>query len=132
MGRQEGIIPFTGRVGKLSFYKTKEDGYLVRKKSGVSRKRMMTDPAYARTRENIAEFGRGAQATKLVRRAFISFIKTAADTRVTSRLTRVIMKIIKEDAVNNRGERRVTNNEVGLLQGFEFNKHAASRFLSPL
>lgn len=125
MGRQEGIVQITGGVGNLSFYKTKEDGYLVRKKSGVSRKRIMNDPAYARTRENIAEFRRGAQATKLVRRAFISFIQSAADNRVTSRLTSVMMKIIKKDAVNCGGERRVTNDQVALLQGFEFNKHAA-------
>lgn len=125
MGRQEGIVQITGGVGNLSFYKTKEDGYLVRKKSGVSRRRIMNDPAYARTRENIAEFRRGAQATKLVRRAFISFIQSAADNRVTSRLTSVMMKIIKKDAVNCGGERRVTNDQVALLQGFEFNKHAA-------
>ena len=125
MGRQEGIVQITGSVGNLSFYKTKEDGYLVRQKSGVSRKRIMTDPAYVRTRENITEFGRGAQATRLVRRAFFPFIRTAADTRVTSRLTSVIMKIIKEDAVNKRGERVVTNDAVGRLQGFQFNKYAA-------
>ena len=132
MARQEGIIRLTGRVGNLSFYKS-QDGYLVRKKSGVSRKRIMSDPAYARTRENIAEFRRGALATKLLRRAFSSVIRTAADNRVTSRLTSAIMKVIKTDAVSSPGERNVANGEVALLEGFEFNKNAglAKTFSAP-
>ena len=123
MGRQEGIIQLTGGVGNLSFYKS-QDGYLVRKKSRVSRKRIMSSPAYARTRENIAEFRRGALATKLIRRAFSSFMPTAADNRVTSRLTSAVMKVIKADAINSSGQRNVTDGEVALLQGFEFNKNA--------
>ena len=123
MGRQEGIIQLTGSIGHLSFYKS-QDGYLARKKSGVSRKRIMTDPAYARTRENIAEFRQGALATKLIRRAFGSFIRRAADNRVTSRLTSVVMKAIKSDAINKRGQRNMTDGAVELLEGFEFNKHA--------
>ena len=90
MGRQEGLIPFVGRVGNLSFYKTREDGYLVRKVSGVSRERIMNDRKYVRTRENNAEFARGAKAVKLVRSAFFSFLRDVADTRMTGRLTRSI------------------------------------------
>jgi hypothetical protein len=77
-----------------------------------------------RTRENIEEFRRGALATKLLRRAFSWCIRTAADNRVTSRLTSGIMKVIKTDAVSSRGERNVTDREVALLEGFEFNKNA--------
>lgn len=123
MGRQEGVIQLTGGVGNLSFYKS-QDGYLVRKKSGVSRERIMSDRAYTRTRENIAEFGRGAKATKLLRRAFGPLIRTAADNRVTSRLTSTIMKIIKSDAINARGERSVAHGDITLLEGFQFNKNA--------
>ena len=132
MARQEGIIQLTGRVGNLSFYKS-QDGYLVRRKSGVSRARIMSDPAYARTRENIAEFARGALATKLLRRAFASCIRTAADNRVTSRLTSAIMKVIKTDAINSPGERNLRNGDVALLEGFEFNKNAGvmSTFSAP-
>ena len=97
MGRQEGLLQFTGGVGNLSFYKS-QDGYLVRKKSGVSRERIMSDRAYVRTRENIAEFGTGARATKLLRRSFSPLIRTVADNRVTSRLTSAVMKVIKSDA----------------------------------
>ena len=90
---------------------------MARKKSGVSRERIMTDRAYARTRENIAEFARGAHATKLVRRAFRSLIEVTADKRVTSRLTSAIMKIIKSDAISPHGQRNVTNGDVTLFEG---------------
>ena len=121
MARQDGVIQLTGRIGNLSFYKS-QDGYLVRKKSGVSRGRIMSDPAYARTRENITEFARGARANKLIRRAFYSLIRTAADNRVTSRLTSAIMKVIKSDTINPSGGRNVADGDVTLLEGFGFNK----------
>ena len=84
----------------------------------------MSDPAYLRTRQNIAEFGNGARATKLLRRAFAPFIETAADNRVTSRLTSAVMKVIKSDAVNAHGQRNITHGDISLLARFEFNKHA--------
>ena len=35
------------------------------------------------------------------------------------------MKVIKSDAVHAHGERKVTHGDVTLLEGFDFNKHAA-------
>lgn len=124
MGRQDGLIPLIGTVGNFSFYKS-QDGYLFRKKSGVSRERIMSDRAYAPTRKNIAEFGNGARTTKLLRRAFAPAIGTVADNRVTSRLTSRVMKVIKSDAIHAHGERKVAHGDVTLLEDFEFNKHAA-------
>ncbi|WP_262708103.1 hypothetical protein [Brumimicrobium glaciale] len=37
MARQKGIIKLTGKIGDLSFYKSK-DGYLAREKGGVDTK----------------------------------------------------------------------------------------------
>ena len=65
MGRQDGVVQLTGGVGNLSFYKT-QDGYMARKKTGVSAKRIKSDPAFARTRENIAEFTRLGQDSLLL------------------------------------------------------------------
>ena len=49
----------------------------------------------------------------------------AADNRVTSRLTREMVKVIRADTTNARGERTVTNGNLKLLEGFEFNINAA-------
>ena len=59
MARQEDTILLTGLVGGLSYYKTKRGRYFVRRKSGVSRERIMSEPAFARVRENIACFSEG-------------------------------------------------------------------------
>jgi hypothetical protein len=121
MGRQDSVVQLTGGVGNLSFYKT-QDGYLARKKSRVSAKRIRTDPAFARTRENIAEFTRSGRAAKLLRTAFSSLLHSAADNRVTSRLNGAMMKVIQADLVNPRGRRNVVDGEAVLLEGFEFNQ----------
>ena len=61
MAKQKGIIKLTGKIGDLSFYKSK-DGYLAREKGGVDGERIKNDPAFARTRENGSEFGLAATA----------------------------------------------------------------------
>lgn len=45
MARQAGIIKLKGKVGDMSFYKTK-DGYLAREKGGVDKERIQNDPAF--------------------------------------------------------------------------------------
>jgi len=66
MARQEGIIKLNGRIGDLTFYKTR-NGYLARDKGGVDASRIANDPRYQRTRENMAEFGRATKAGKFFR-----------------------------------------------------------------
>ena len=63
MAKQTGVITLEGRVGRLSFYKTK-DGYLAREKGGVSKSRILNDPRFARTRENMREFADNAKSSK--------------------------------------------------------------------
>lgn len=119
-------------MGDISFYKTK-DGNMAREKSGVSSKRFATDPAFARTRENVAEFTRAAKAGKLLRSALHTLIRNVSDHRMVSRLTKQMMEVIKADAVNDRGERNVIDGEALLLEGFEFNANAAlsTTFFAP-
>ncbi len=120
MARQKGIIKLKGSIGDVSFYKT-QDGYLAREKGGVDKERIKNDPAFQRTRENGAEFGRAGSATRILRTAFRPLLLKTSDGRVTSRLTKEMMKVVKADQVNARGERNVLDGELELLQGFEFN-----------
>ena len=57
MARQSGLFNFEGTLDNVTFYKT-ADGLLVRKKGGVSKNRLLHDPAFIRARENGAEIGR--------------------------------------------------------------------------
>jgi hypothetical protein len=122
MARQKGIIKLKGKIGDLSFYKTK-DGYLAREKGGIDKERMKNDPAFQRTRENGAEFGRAGKAGRLLRTSVRPLLLKAADGRVASRMTREMVKVVKSDTSNNRGERKVTEGDVLLLKGFEFNQN---------
>lgn len=120
MARQKGIIPLKGTIGNITFYKS-GDGYLAREKGGIDAKRIATDPAFQRTRENGAEFGRAGQGSKMLRTALRQLIQNATDRLMTSRLTREMMIVIKADVTNERGRRNVIDGEAELLEGFDFN-----------
>jgi len=108
-------------MGGVSFYKSQQDGFLAREKGGVDAERIKNDPSFERTRENGAEFGRAGAAGKLLRTALRALLINIADSRMTSRLTREMVKVIQADATNTRGQRNVIDGETELLKGFEFN-----------
>jgi len=120
MARQSGIIKLKGTIGDISFYKT-SDGHLAREKGGVDKNRIMNDPAFQRTRENGAEFGRAGKAGKLIRNALRILMQNAKDKRVTSRLTKEMVVVVKSDAVNDRGLRTVQDGNFDHISGFDFN-----------
>ena len=120
MARQKGIIKLQGSIGDVSFYKT-QDGYLAREKGGVDGERIKNDPAFQRTRENGSEFGRAGKAGRTLRTALRLMLQTASDRRVSARLTREMVKVVKADTDNVRGERKVENGDLSILQGFDFN-----------
>lgn len=120
MARQTGIIKLKGTLGDITFYKT-TDGHLARTKGGVDANRIANDPAFQRTRENGSEFGRAGKGGKLLRNAIRILLQNAKDKRITSRLTKDLLAIVKTDAVNARGLRTITDGDLNLLLGFEFN-----------
>jgi hypothetical protein len=123
MATQNGIIKIKGTIGDLTFYRSK-DGHLVREKNSVDANRIANDPAFSRTRENGKEFGAACKASKLLRDAIKTILQQCKDSRVTSRLSKEMLKVIKADITNLRGERNVIDGELELLQGFDFNLNA--------
>ena len=120
MARQKGIIKLDGTIGGITFYKS-QDGYLAREKGGVSADKIANDPNFQRTRENGEEFGRAGKAGKLLRNAIRAMLQNASDSRMVSRLTAEMVKVIQEDVTNARGLRNIIDGEAELLEGFEFN-----------
>jgi hypothetical protein len=128
MAKQAGILKIEGTLDQLTFYKS-VDGHLVRTKGGVSGERIATDPVFARTRENGQEFASAAKSGKLLRDSIRTKMLSAADNRVTSRLTKVMTEIKNHDSTSARGERNVgvgiaTPAGLNLLNGFNFNENA--------
>ena len=122
MAKQKGIIKLDGTIGGITFYKS-QDGYLAREKGGVSAEKIANDPNFQRTRENGEEFGRAGKAGKLLRNSIRAMLQNASDSRMVSRLTAEMVKVIQEDITNNRGLRNVIDGEAELLEGFEFNRN---------
>ncbi len=128
MAKLKSFIKIEGTLDDLTFYKGKE-GYLVKTKSAVSAKRIKSDPAFARTRENGSEFGHAAKSGKLLRRAILDLLADAKDDLVTARLTQVMTQVKNADTTSPRGQRNVA---IGLatptgklaLNGFNFNGNA--------
>ena len=120
MARQKGIIKLKGTIGDITFYKT-QDGHLAREKGGVDASRIKNDPAFQRTRENGSEFGRAGKAGKVLRLALRALLINSADSKMVSRLTQQMVKVIQADMVSERGLRNVIDGEAELLIGFEFN-----------
>lgn len=128
MAKLRSLIKLEGTMEDLTFYKG-TDGYFVRTKGGVSKNRIMNDPAFARTRENGAEFGSIAGSGKLLRTALGPMVFRAKDSKLTSRLVKVMGQIKNLDSVSARGARNVaeglnSSSSTSILEGFDFNARA--------
>jgi len=123
MAKQKGLIKIDGTLGDITFYQTR-DGYLVREKGNLNAQRILSDPAFIRTRENNAEFGRAGTAGKILRNAFRAQVQGASDGRMVSRLTTEMFRVIRADETSDRGKRNVIDGEAELLEGFDFNASA--------
>jgi hypothetical protein len=132
MPQQKSILPLQGTVGEINFFKS-GDGYRMRSKGGVTGKRIATDPAFARTRENGAEFGAAGKASKVLRMSLWTIAQSASDKRMTSRMVRQMMQALHADQKNPRGLRNPADGEPAFLEGFEFNElgNFSTSFFAP-
>jgi len=123
MAKQRGPLKIEGTLDEINFIKT-IDGYVAKMKGGVASSKIKSDPSFALTRQNNAEFTTAAKGGKLIREAFATVIKGAADGRMISRLVKEAMKVVKSDTTSARGQRTVDKGNLGFLEGFEFNGNA--------
>ncbi|WP_445456621.1 hypothetical protein [Flavobacterium sp. HNIBRBA15423] len=128
MAKVNGLLKIEGTVEDLTFYKKDGKNY-VRRKGGVSKERILTDPNFVRTRENGAEFSHSAATGKLLRSSLGSIVFRAKDSKLSSRMLQLMSKIKNLDMISLRGQRKVG---VGIttalgkqtLKGFDFNANA--------
>jgi hypothetical protein len=123
MGKQKSFIRIEGTIGGVSFFKDSE-GYKAREKGGVNKNRIAKDPKYARTRENMSEFSEAAKSARVLRDAFSELIKAAKEKTGSRRLTKLMAKILRTDTTGLRGQRKVSEGDTALLEGFEFNANS--------
>lgn len=128
MAKTDGIIKIEGTIEDLTFYK-KDGRNFVRKKGGVSKERIDTDPNFVRTRENNSEFALSGGAGKLLRKSFGNMVFRAKDSKISSRMLQMMSYIKNEDSTSVRGKRNVargldTAEGKARLLGFDFNNNA--------
>ncbi len=132
MAKQSSFIRIKGNLGGLSFYESNGQA-LIRKAGGVTKGKIMNDPAYKRTRENMSAFGGSATVGKALRSCFTAISKMFGAKFLAGRITK-IMSQINSKGTGKRGKRsfEIVPNKYSLI-GFEFNqqKHFDSLFLAP-
>lgn len=116
MAIQQGIMPFTGKMGELvGFYRKNK---LYTKKAPGSYK--VTEES----KKSGQEFGRGSSASALVRQAFEPLILSRFKTDLHNRLAEQFRKVIRSGPLSHKGNRRVIDGNIGLMKGFEFSQYA--------
>ncbi len=128
MAKTSGIIKIEGTVEDLTFYK-KDGQHFVRKKGGISKERIESDPNFVRTRENNSEFSHSGSSGKVLRLAVGSMVFKAKDSKLSSRLMQMMSRIKNLDSVSARGQRKVsigiaTPEGKQIMKGFDFNANA--------
>lgn len=120
MAQQKGAVPIQGTIGNLTFFKS-QDGFMVKTKSAVSKQKILSDKRFARTRENMAEFGDAGKSAKTLRNPFNNLLQQSSDNRMVSRLAGIMLKVVQSDTIGKRGKRKAVNGNLSLLEGFDFN-----------
>lgn len=120
MAKNIGLIKISGKVGDLQFFKKNGSSY-VGLSSSISKDRILKDPAFKRTRENMAEFGGAATVSKAIREYLIP-LNTLIEKQLHARLTSMIRQLINVGS-GERGKRAVEfSQNVSEVNGFELNK----------
>ena len=123
MAKLSSLFKFEGTVDDITVVKNTG---VVKRKGGLSKERIASDPKLVRIRENNAEFGMLAAASKTVRDAFGELGQNIRVQYLTSRLSSVLTRIKNLDPTSARGYRTVA---IGIasaegknhLNGFSFN-----------
>lgn len=129
MARVTSIFSIEGTIGELTFYKHRNGKHFVRGKSSLTKERVASDSAFARTRENSREFADLNRAGKLIRQGCRGLLLRAKDPKLLQRMVKVLMQVKAQDLASERGKRSVAKGLLTaegrrLLTGFDFNSRS--------
>lgn len=121
MAKASSILGLKGTIGGINFYTTGGKTY-ARAKSSLTKEKVMNDPAFARSREQMSEFGAAAALGSTLRSIWSPFRKRAADSRIAGRLNAQLLKTLS-GAPGLRGQRGfVLRDHADQLLGFRLRK----------
>jgi hypothetical protein len=119
MAKQKGAVKLSGTIGDISFYEANNE-FLAKEKGGPTREQVLKGKSFERTRENAGEFGRCSKGGKLIRTALLGAGTPLSDPTAANRLTERLVRVMHSDTVSPRGQRRVQQGMLPILEHFEF------------
>jgi hypothetical protein len=124
MAIQTGAIKYRGSFKSIRNYVNLHDPLTYAgEKGGANRDLIMNNPAFARTRENMCEFGGCGVAVKAIRRGLLNLLPEQTDKLFTGRLMKLVKIINRDDNDGVRGKRAIVFSEDRpLLATMVFNK----------
>jgi hypothetical protein len=112
MAHQTGVIQYKGSFKSIRNYTNTGDPKIYAgEKGGANRDLIMNNPVFARTRENMNEFGGCGFVVNAIRLGLVHLIPEHTDTRFTNRLMKIIKMINKKDLEGVRGKRAIKISE---------------------
>lgn len=112
MAKQSGIHQLRGKVGEHSYYRqTGVQGGLVRAINPAMSNRVKTDPAFANTRLNNAEFGQGGRIASVLARFINPKYRPMVLPFSQAKMAKVILDYIKTDD-SEWGQRNLKTNDI--------------------
>ena len=124
MAIQTGAIKYRGSFKSIRNYVNLHDPLTYAgEKGGANRDLIMNNPAFARTRENMCEFGGCGVAVRAIRRGLLNLLPEQTDKLFAGRLMSVVKEINRRDPDGIRGKRAIIfSGQRPLLSGMVFNK----------
>jgi hypothetical protein len=108
MAIQTGAIKYRGSFKSIRNYMNLHDPLTYAgEKGGANRDLIMNNPAFARTRENMNEFGGVGVVVKAIRRGLLNLLPEQTDKLFTSRLMKVVKEINRRDYEGVHGKRAI-------------------------
>jgi hypothetical protein len=108
MAYQTGIINYKGSFKSIRNYTNVGDPKIYAgEKGGACKELIMSNPAFARTRENMNEFKGCGVAAKAIRRGLLKLLPEHADTHFTGRLMKIVKMINLKDPTGEKGVRAI-------------------------
>ncbi len=111
MAKLSSLFKFEGTVDDITVVKNTG---VIKRKGGLSKERIASDPKLVRIRENNAEFAMLATASKTIRDAFGDLGQNIRVQYLTSRLARVLSRVKSLDSMSARGYRSVAIGNIGI------------------
>jgi hypothetical protein len=119
-----GAIKYRGSFKSIRNYVTLHDpNVYAGEKGGANKDQIMNNPVFARTRENMREFGGVGVAVKAIRRGLLNLLPEQTDKLFTSRLMKIVKEVNRRDYEGIRGKRAISfSSNQPLLNSIVFNK----------